>query len=382
MSYLNISNDLLNHNNALSTAKEIYQQPEMWQKTQDLLEENAETIDAFLKPILATKNLRIILTGAGSSSYIGQCLAPLLLKDNNVEAIATTDLVSGPHLYFKKKTPTLLVSFSRSGDSPESLAAANLYTQLVDTCYQLVITCNEEGALYKSVKADEKNMVFLLPPETHDQSFAMTSSFTSMLYVGLKILSKHAIDLNTVCKATMAVINEQNDDIKILTRKNFWRVVFLGSNGLKSLAREASLKLLELTDGQIVTTYESSLGFRHGPKAIISGNTIVFVFISNDPHTRQYDLDLLNEIRRDRKAGLVVALSSEIEGMEPKRDHIIIKGLKDANDCELMFPLIVYAQLYAFHSALKLGNSPDSPCVSGTVNRVVQGVTIHPYNAR
>ena len=63
-----------------------------------------------------------------------------------------------------------------------------------------------------------------------------------------------------------------------LVRQGFDRVVYLGSTELKGLAREAALKMLELTDGKVVAVAESPLGFRHGPKTILNGNTLVVVF--------------------------------------------------------------------------------------------------------
>jgi tagatose-6-phosphate ketose/aldose isomerase len=34
----------------------------------------------------------------------------------------------------------------------------------------------------------------------------------------------------------------------------------------------------------------------------------------------------------------------------------------------------------AFEKSLQLGLGPDNPCPTGEVNRVVQGVTIYPFN--
>jgi tagatose-6-phosphate ketose/aldose isomerase len=40
---------------------------------------------------------------------------------------------------------------------------------------------------------------------------------------------------------------------------------------------------------------------------------------------------------------------------------------------------VVFAQMLAMLRSLSLGLSPDRPNAAGTVNRVVQGVTIYPY---
>ena len=126
--YLQLDETSLSRAGALWTAREIEQQPASWLRTQELVRQHAAPIARFLEPLLEKLDLRIILTGAGSSAFIGECLAPLLLQrlGRRVEAIATTDLLSGPALYFQKDVPTLLVSFGRSGSSPESVAVVDL----------------------------------------------------------------------------------------------------------------------------------------------------------------------------------------------------------------------------------------------------------------
>ena len=110
--YLQLDEATLTRSGAVWTAREIAQQPASWLRTQDLIREHAESIAGFLTPLLARTDLRIILTGAGSSAFIGECLAPLLLRElgRRVEAIATTDLLSGPTQYLQRDVPTLLVS--------------------------------------------------------------------------------------------------------------------------------------------------------------------------------------------------------------------------------------------------------------------------------
>jgi tagatose-6-phosphate ketose/aldose isomerase len=55
-------------------------------------------------------------------------------------------------------------------------------------------------------------------------------------------------------------------------------------------------------------------------------------------------------------------------------------GMSEASDLELAPLFVLVAQSYALLQSLALGLTPDRPDPSGTVNRVVQGVTIHPWN--
>jgi tagatose-6-phosphate ketose/aldose isomerase len=364
---------------AIWTAREIEQQPRMLQQTHELLSAVHDRIQAFVAPIAGNPAARIVLTGAGTSSYIGQCLAPLLDRQlaARVDAVPTTDLVSAPHLYLDPAQPLLLVSFGRSGNSPESLAAVELAESLVRDVRHLVVTCNAEGAL-NTVPA-RQSMILLLPEETHDTSFAMTSSFSCMLYATLLAFSgSQALDdrIGPIALATERVINEFRLSLQELALHGFDRVVYLGSGLFQGLAREAALKLGELTNGAVATCFDSPLGFRHGPKTFITDKTLVMVFVSNDPLTRQYDHDLLEELRQDGCAARIIEVAARRR--EPQApDTLLVPGMSAANDIDLLWPYVAVAQIYAFNASRALGLSPDSPNKQGTVNRVVQGVRIH-----
>lgn len=365
----------------LWTAREIAQQPAMLLETQKLLMARQAEIDGFLEPLLAEPRLRIILTGAGTSAFAGECLAPLLSArlGRRVEAIATTDLVCAPHLYFESDTPTLLVSFGRSGNSPESVAAIELADRLVKQLSHLVITCNAEGAL-AAFGAAPRGLTVQLPEATHDRSFAMTSSFSCMTYAALAVFSGVAVmdqRVEAIARATQGVIADYTSVMQAAAAEGYQRVVYLGSHIFKGLARESGLKLLELTNGALVTMFDSPLGFRHGPKTIVNNRTLIFVFFSNDAYTRSYDMDLLEELRRDNDAARVIAITAQDGVGLEARDEISVAGLATSDDAELLFPYIVAPQILAFFESLRLGLRPDQPNTSGTVNRVVQGVRIH-----
>ena len=167
-----------------------------------------------------------------------------------------------------------------------------------------------------------------------------------------------------------------------LARSGFERVVYLGSQEFKGLAREAALKMLELSDGNIVALAETPLGFRHGPKTIVNGRTLVVMFLSNDPYARRYDMDLLRELRADGIAARVMALyagDAVAAGESAQAEGIAVPGAAEASDLALCYPYAMFAQTLAFLQSLDLRLAPDTPNARGVVNRVVQGVSIHPW---
>ena len=382
MNYLGYSEKRLKELDGYWTAKEIEQQPASWMRTHAYLAANAIRIREFLGPLLARDDLRIILTGAGTSAFVGACLAPSLSRilGRQLEAIPTTDLVSGPDQNFHRNVPTLLVSFARSGNSPESVAAVELASSMLAECHQLVVSCNAEGNLFGLCKDRPHCLALLMPEETNDRAFAMTSSFSCMLLAAIEVftgIEAFGASVSHVSSLVEDFIRTRSESIRVLADNNFSRVIYLGSNGMAGLAREASLKLLELTDGRVLTTHESSLGVRHGPKSVLNEDSLVVIFMSADPHTRKYDTDIYNELVADRQVKRIVALTPLAEPRFNGAEHFTIGTGEKLTDLELLFPYAVFAQIYGFHQALKIGNRPDNPSAAGTVNRVVQGVNIY-----
>jgi tagatose-6-phosphate ketose/aldose isomerase len=377
--HLGITESELAAGGALWTAREIEQQPHSLQRTHTLLASEAETLRKFVAPVADDPRARVIITGAGTSAYIGGCVAAVLDRElaARVDAVPTTDIVSSPHLHLDADQPLLLVSLGRSGNSPESIQAVTLAESLVKDVRHLLVTCNADGALGKSKVRQAHTL--LLPEETHDVSFAMTSSFSCMMYATLMALGRpgrfdHRI--GAIAQAMRRVIQETQDPLQELAQHKYERVVYLGSGPFQSLAREATLKLGELTNGAVATCFDSPLGFRHGPKTFINERTLVMVFVSNDPLTRKYDHDLIDELRRDGRAARVMELTARVRN-DHARDTLQVHGMTDAADVELLWPYIAIAQIYAFHQSRALGLSPDNPNKEGTVNRVVQGVRLH-----
>ena len=87
--------------NGYNTANEIYQQPEIWNRVLNIIEDGKAEIESFFENMKSKKNHRVIFTGAGSSAYLGNILANYLNKKEDYikyEAIATTDIVNNPNI--------------------------------------------------------------------------------------------------------------------------------------------------------------------------------------------------------------------------------------------------------------------------------------------
>jgi tagatose-6-phosphate ketose/aldose isomerase len=359
-----------------ATILEIGQQPDAWREVASGIDPKAT---AFLGEVTSRADLRVILTGAGSSAFAGEIAAPALRRHlgRRVDAVATTDIVANPLDHLERHTPTLMVSFGRSGNSPESLATTVLADEFIDDVWHLILTCDRDGELGRAHAGRANSLVVYMPERTNDVGFAMTSSLTSMMLSCLLMLGPaEPADGDVLARAAQYVVDNQAD-VRALAQTKKQRFVYLGSGPLEGLARESALKLLELTAGEVVTYFDSPLGFRHGPKSVLDADTLVVVYVSTDPHTRRYDLDIIAEIRAQLGQDAVTVLSAQPIPAE-LGPAIVLPGLDGLSDALVALPYLVFAQYVALFTSLEYAKTPDNPFPSGEVSRVVKGVTIYP----
>ena len=385
----NVTAEQMQQTSSVFTLSEIYQQPATWKKTCDQIRANKDALKKFIDQVITCEDFDVILTGAGTSEFVGNALFPALTKGLNfkVKSYGTTDLVATPEAYLSRTKPTLLISFGRSGNSPESVGAIDVAEAGCDHVFHLFVTCNKNGALSKRADTTGNCFAINLTDETHDQSFAMTSSFSNMylatyLCFHLDDLDAAIADVEKVMAAGQSFLDGKFGVAqKIVDEYDFNRIVYLGSNCLKGIAQESALKMLELTAGRVVTMYDTPLGFRHGPKSIIDGNTITVVYLSDDPYTRQYEVDLIKEMSGQRKGNKIVAVMSKADdAVAALVDYTVVYDLEGATASVLLgLDDILFAQTLAVLKSLSMKITPDNPCPTGEVNRVVKGVTLYPY---
>lgn len=365
------------------TAEEIAQQPALWQELADLLEGAQARLDGFLGDWLHDPRKRVIFTGAGSSGFIAEMVADTIHAQwpADVRALHTTSLLTHPSSYLKRDRPTLLVSFGRSGSSPESVAAVDLLRGAVDATRFLDITCNADGELARRGRDRVDTCTLLMPAASCDRAFAMTSSLTCMVLAALATFDsapwpQRLAQLRSLAALQVNAVRAWQSAIADLAATPFTRVIYLGSGVLEAWAREAALKLQELTAGRVATFANTPLGFRHGPKSLLDGNTLVVMVRSTQAVSRRYEQDLLDELRRDRVAGRVLSVGPAIAG---EADDFSLE-VPDMADAWLAPVWLAFPQLLALHRSAALGLGPDNPFPDGTVNRVVKGVTIHSHD--
>ena len=368
------------------TLREIAQQPVTWLETAQIVSAQAER----LRRILASAGIdrrrgSIILTGSGSSVYAGECLALPLQQalDVPVQAIPAGTLLTHPHGCLPPEGPYLVVSFARSGNSPESRAVVDSLLARDDRGRHLIITCNPKGALVVGLAGHPRVEAVVLDEKTEDKSLVMTSSFTNMVLAGRFLAfagsPQAGVERVEAAAGAAARLFERDADVLArIARSGFRRAVYLGSGCRMGSAHEAGLKMLEMTAGRVPSLSESFLGLRHGPMSAIHDDTLIVAFLSSDPTVRAYEVDLLGEVDRKELGARKLVVGSEVPRSLASRaeDHLVEcgGGLADA-DLPVLDTLV--GQLLGFHRCLQEGLKPDTPSTEGVINRVVESFTIH-----
>ena len=257
-----------------------------------------------------------------------------------------------------------MVNFGRSGDSAESLGVLDLLDTLAPDTPRLNITCNPEGALATREALNQR--IIALPPISHDEGFAMTSSFSTMVLTGLALFDPNMPEraFQTLSQEAASRLDQMQTQAETMQTPS--RMVFLGSGLLKFAAREASLKILELTSGDIPVIWDSSMGFRHGPKSFVKEGTHIVMMTSSDPDIARYDIDLMEEVRQQFEGITVTELAGSAL---PDRWGGLLQ--------------ILPVQMMSVILSDRLNYVVDNPFEGqGTLTRVVSGVKLYRANPR
>lgn len=360
-------------NHPSSTWKEILRQPAIWREWSAELASRAEEIRLWIR---SREIEEIWLSGAGTSAFIGDILtAPTcgMVDGPLIRAVATTDFVACPADFVRRGSKILVVQFGRSGDSSETVGMLDLLDHAMPEAHRLHITCNPEGALARrAASGPGEQKVLLLPEETHDRGFAMTSSFTTMLLTALSCIDDR-FDPAAALPALSAAAETLLSDLDGRNAPPIPpRTIFLGAGALKGLAREAALKVLELTAGQIMVQWDSPLGFRHGPKAAVVPGTHIVLMVHPDAHTSRYDRDVIDELRGQYPGAVVSTFGAA--GCD-----FVIPAICDPRALAVLY--VLASQVWAVRWSAELGLNVDNPFAGGTLSRVVSGVTLYPWAA-
>ena len=337
----------------IKTLREILSQAAAWESTlRDVLSQEKRIKDIFHQQPFG----EVVFIGCGSTYYLSLCAASIFqsLTGIRTRALPSSELFLFPQASLSKRTPTLLVAISRSGETTETLRAAREFQENYGGNV-LAITSYEDSVL--ATRYPDA----LVVKGAEERGVAQTRSFTSMLLAAqlcAGIVSGRADycgQLKALPTCGERLISEQHRFIKELGENGgFAKFVFLGSGPNYGLACEAMLKMKEMS-----LSYSEAyhfMEFRHGPKSMVNDQSLVIGLLSDQ--ARDYEISVLSEIKS--LGARIFGLAEDAKGMDSIADESLIfdSGLPEHLRGVLYLPAL---QWLAYARSMHKGLNPDAP---------------------
>ena len=333
------------------TFAEIMTQADSWEGVTRRIDEQAGKYKD-----LYTGSEDILFTGCGSAFNISYAVAPFFqkLSGKTCRPVHASDLMMTPELFLNGNRPTLVVGFSRSGETTESLAA--LETAGKAGAATIAVVCFAQSRLANLADAT------LVLEEAVEKSVATTRSLTAMILAGY-YLAGVCTENSEVCNCLKTLPNisrRKMDDFhelgrQIGTEEQLTKFAFLGSGSYYGLAREAQLKVKEM----VLQPSDSyvSLDYQHGPMSNVDENMLVTIMVSDAGQV--YDLELAKNMK-GLGGKLLVLCDKDTQGFAGVADYVmeLNTGLGDGLRDILYMPVI---QFMAYYKSLAGGYDPDNP---------------------
>lgn len=328
----------------MHTHNEIINQADQLQRTYDILnnmEFEQNNVD------------QILFTGCGTSFYLASSAAKIYqsVTGQFAAAVPASELFLHASTLIVPDKKYLIVGISRSGTTSEIILALD-HLKGNDNLRTLALTCNSNTPM-----AEAADQVIALD-HISEKSVVMTQSFTNMLYAlqlyaAKQINSKEDLaQLKQVPEIVKTTLTDENATKSLADDLSKTRFIFLGSGSYNGLAKEATLKLKEMTQTECESY--SSLEFRHGPISIVDESTAVILLAQQE--TAAYDQELVKDIQR--LGGHVLAIGPLAEDFQADETIILTDEITDRNRHAVYMPAL---QLLAYHRAIRLGFDPDKP---------------------
>ncbi len=336
------------------TWNEIQSQGSVWQT---VLEELSAS-KTFTETVRSgAKSREWLFIGCGTSYYLAEVAAIswTLITGQAARAIPASEVQLFPKLVQAAGGGLEAVVISRSGRTSEAVRAAKILRNelKIDT---VGITCASSSELEAACDA------CIVLRAADEQSTVMTRSFTSMLMTLQVLAAKRAgnsgfvEELRAMAEAFSPRISGIAEQMEAFVAKHsFEDYVFLGQGPFHGIAREAALKVMEMSCSY--SQFFHALEFRHGPKAIVNPGTCLTFFLSDT--AQEAETEVLEEMRE--LGGVIIAVCNSATAEIRHAAHLVIELNASSNELARLTASIVPCQLFGYFSGLAKGLNPDSP---------------------
>jgi glucosamine--fructose-6-phosphate aminotransferase (isomerizing) len=336
------------------TYREILSQGDVWESVLQELRQSASAERMLLSSNPKTSRLFV---GCGTSFYLADAAAAswTLLTGEPARAVPGSEILLYPALTRSEAASLDAVVISRSGRTSEAVRAAHVLRKDMQLP-TIGITCAEKSEL--EAECDST----LVLKTADEKSTVMTRSFTSMLISLQWMAARHAgnadfcASLEVMAAQFAARIRSLTEQMEsFVDRNSFEDYVFLGQGPFHGIAREAALKVMEMS-----CSYSQSfhtLEFRHGPKAIVTPRTALTFFLSQSGLPSE--IEVLEEMKE--LGGATIAVCNRANEDIRKASDLVFELNLPGDELAQLASYIVPSQLMGFFTGVAKGLNPDHP---------------------
>jgi len=337
-----------------STWNELGSQAEVWQSVVSQSRDSQITKEILSRSAGAKEWLFV---GCGTSFYLAEAaaLSWTTLTGEPARPVPASEILLFPELLKAGSAAKQAIVISRSGRTSEAVRAAAVLRKGL-RIPTIGITCAENSELERECE------LCIVLQAADEKSTVMTRSFTSML-LSLQVLAAiragkaqfidsllemakgFAVQLPAIAARMRAFVSNHE----------FADYIFLGQGAFHGIAREAALKVMEMSCSY--SQFFHTLEFRHGPKAIVSPATCLTFFISETG--KEAEAEVLAEMKE--LGGVNVAVCNRANEQIRRGADLVIELDSKSNEISLLAPFAVPCQVMGFFTGLQKGLNPDQP---------------------
>lgn len=336
-----------------STWREIQSEPSVWQAVLQQLPN-----DPGVAKLLSAQGIdEWLFVGCGTSYYLAEAaaLSWTQLTGRPARVLPASEILLYPESVIAGNRKTQAMVISRSGKTSEAVRAAGVLSKKLHLP-TAGITCAENSEL---AAACDTTIVLR---DADEKSTVMTRSFTSML-ITLQYLAACAAgnpdfpqELATAARQLAPRLEGIGHEVEAFVRgHNFADYVFLGQGAFYGIAREAALKVMEMSCSY--SQFFHALEFRHGPKAIVTPETCLTFFLSSTGY--EDEAEVLQEMKD--LGGVIVTICDRATPRVKEASDLLIELGLAGNELARLAASTAPCQLLGYFTGLRKGLNPDEP---------------------
>jgi glutamine---fructose-6-phosphate transaminase (isomerizing) len=330
------------------TLQEILYQPKAWANVIAALSQQKEEVISYFEKHLQAE---LVLTGCGTSYYLPLSAAALYTQFTGEKSrgVPASEIMLYPQSIFARHHDYLLVPISRSGKTPETLAAIrHVKEELAGAT--LLISCTADSEMEKYTD------LTLVCPEAAEETKYMTKSFTSML-LAFQLLIAYKTG-NKSFEQELRQLPEHGERLikqfqpvmeQLANSQDFNLYIYLGHGPFYGIAAESMLKIKEMA----CTPAEAYHGMElmHGPKYAVDDKTVIWYLLSDS--VKEQEIELLKRIKEWGGTIKIICEKKTADISQISNDVFALQSGLSENARYILVMLLT--QFYGYYRALAVG---------------------------